>query len=92
MNKKEIIMQTAARAAVTKKDAVRVVDAFLSVIGDVLEQGGEASIPDFGKFKTRFVAEHTARNPQTGESVLVPDKNVVVFKPFANITYYSQKM
>ena len=49
-------------------------------------------IADFGKFKTRFVAAHTARNPQTGESVSVPDKTVVVFKPFANITFYSQKM
>ena len=84
MNKKEIIIETAAKASVSRKGAQKVVD--------VLEEGGEASIPDFGKFKTRFVAAHTARNPQTGESVSVPDKTVVVFKPFANITFYSQKM
>ena len=92
MNKKEIIIQTAAKASVSRKEALKVVDAFLGVIGDVLEEGGEVSIPDFGKFKTRFVAAHTARNPQTGESVSVPDKTVVVFKPFTNIMFYSQKM
>ena len=51
MNKKEIIIETAAKASVSKKEALKVVDAFLGVIGDVLEEGGEASIPDFGKFK-----------------------------------------
>ena len=92
MNKNEIITKTATKAAVSKKEALRTIDAFLGVIGDVLDQGGEAAIPDFGKFKSRFVGAHMARNPNNGEAVYVPDKRIVVFKPFANITYYSKKL
>ena len=35
MNKKEIIIETAAKASVSRKEALKVVDAFLGVIGDV---------------------------------------------------------
>ena len=92
MNKNEIITKTAAKAAVSKKEALKTIDAFLGVIGDVMDQGGEAAIPDFGKFKTRFVGAHMARNPNNGEHIFVPDKRIVVFKPFVNITHYSQKL
>ena len=36
MNKKEIIIETAAKASVSRKEASKVVDAFLGVIGGSL--------------------------------------------------------
>ena len=38
-------------------------------------------IRDFGKFTTKLRDARTARNPQTGETIEVPAKYALTFKP-----------
>lgn len=60
-------------------------DSFLSVICNGLDVDKKVTIVNFGCFKVVTQNERTARNPQTGETVHVPAKTVVKFKPADNL-------
>lgn len=66
---------------VPKKDAARVVDAFLSAVKDSLAARNNIEIRGFGSFKVRERKARLARNPRTGDSVRVPDRFTPSFKP-----------
>jgi len=55
--------------------------AILTQMSDALAQGERIEIRGFGSFNVRHHAPRLARNPKTGESVDLPAKTVVHFKP-----------
>lgn len=59
----------------------KIVDLFFGQITQKLADGGRVEIRGFGAFSTREREERAGRNPRTGESVAVPAKKVVYFKP-----------
>lgn len=81
MNKSEFISAIGNRTL--KKDAeVRtIIDAAMDIIREQLAAGENVAIPGFGSFEVRERAATTARNPQTGEPIDVPEKRVPAFKP-----------
>ena len=80
MNKREFIEAYAARTGMMKAEAKKNVDAFLELIKNTLTEGEEIVLPGFGKFEVKARSERMARNPQTGETVVVPASNAVHFK------------
>ena len=80
MNKKELVKLTAEKVEMTQKLTSEVVDAVFEVITDVLAQGEDVAISDFGKFVIVEKEAATRRNPATNEPVEVPAHNVVKFK------------
>lgn len=80
MNKREFIEAYAACAGMTKAEAKKNVDAFLELIKNTLVEGEEIVLPGFGKFEVKERKERTARNPQTGEMIIVPAVKAVHFK------------
>lgn len=46
---------------------------------ELVKDGDKVTIQKFGIFKRKDVAARTARNPKTGEAVLVPAKSVIKF-------------
>lgn len=50
-------------------------------MSETLENGGTIEIRHFGSFSTRTRAAGAARNPKTGEAVMIPAKFKVHFKP-----------
>lgn len=58
-----------------------VVDTLLGAISDALVDGRRVEIRGFGSFGTRVRPGKLARNPRTGEPVLVAEKRVPFFKP-----------
>ena len=70
----------------TVAQATEIYDALFSVedgiIVNALMEDGEVKIPEFGKFVVATQSERVCRNPQTGEEIKVPEKNVVRFKAF----------
>lgn len=80
MNKKELIIATAAQTDFQKKDVELAVDAVFEQITNALVKGDEVNIPSFGKFSVKEKAARTARNPQSGETVEVPAKKAPAFK------------
>jgi nucleoid DNA-binding protein len=53
----------------------------LAAISKALSDGHHLEIRGFGTFKVRERRARRARNPRSGEEVLVPAKLVPVFKP-----------
>ena len=83
MTKADLVEQVheAIGPGVTKKDCAAVVDAFLNAVKKAIADGEHIEIRGFGTFKVRHRKPRVARNPRTGESVMVPARAVPIFKP-----------
>jgi DNA-binding protein HU-beta len=80
MNKKELAAALAEVKNTTKKEAGETVDALMELMVNTLSNGEDVELFGFGKFKLSTRKAYTARNPQTGEPIDVPEKRVVTFK------------
>jgi DNA-binding protein HU-beta len=85
MNKAELIDAIAAESKLTKADAQRALDAFLSVTSQALKKGDKLTLVGFGTFSVSQRAERTGRNPQTGKELKIAAKKVVKFKAGADL-------
>lgn len=81
MTKKQMIENLAQKLVMTKVNTGEIIDFIFDSIKDQIRNQEEVSIGGFGTFKVKNVKERQARNPKTGEKVLVPAKSKVVFKP-----------
>jgi len=68
----EMVNKIAEITGGTKKDAKAHLDAFKTAVVDSLEAGQDVQLKGFVSFTSKEVAEHEARNPQNGETVVVP--------------------
>jgi DNA-binding protein HU-beta len=81
MNKAELVADVAERISDSKMKAEEAVDAVFEAIRDALKRGDEVRLPAFGVFAVTDTAARKARNPQTGEEVIVPAGKRVRFRP-----------
>lgn len=81
MTKTELIKYVAESTNNTVKDTGIIVDEFISYIKKTLREHEEVVIHGFGRFDTKLRDPRTARNPRTGETIEVPAKYAVTFKP-----------
>ena len=80
MNKTELVSAIAEKAEVTKKDAEKVLGAFVDVVGDTLKKGDKIQLVGFGTFETRKRAAREGKNPQTGAKIKIAATTVPAFK------------
>jgi DNA-binding protein HU-beta len=80
MNKGELISAIAESAEMTKADAGRAVDAFVSVVTKALKKGDTVSLIGFGTFSVRKRAARVGRNPRTGEDIKIKASKTPAFK------------
>ena len=74
MNRSELVAALAERADVTRKDADAVLSAFAEIAGEVVRKGDEKiTVPGFLTFERTLRSARTARNPQTGEPIDIPE-------------------
>ncbi len=78
MNKTELIAAVADNAGLSKKDAGKAVDAFISVVSGALKAKDKVQLVGFGTFEVR--AARLGRNPQTGKEMKIPAVKVPAFK------------
>lgn len=81
MNKSELIQAIADEAELSKHDAARFVDAFISVVTQAMKDGKDVTLVGFGSFHTAQSAERKGRNPKTGETITIPATRAPKFKP-----------
>ena len=81
MNQSELIANVARATGISKADAERAVKATLNEIGDAIERKEEVNLAGFGTFRVEHRNARTGRNPQTGEAMDIPAKNVIKFSP-----------
>ena len=81
MNKKGLTNFVAEEASITKKDANVLIGVVLDGIKAGIVNEGKVTLVGFGTFSVVKRKARTARNPQTGEAIEVPEKMVPKFKP-----------
>ncbi|MBE99942.1 MULTISPECIES: HU family DNA-binding protein [Flavobacterium] len=85
MNKSELIDAMAADAGISKGAAKKALESFISNVGNALNEGKRVSLVGFGSWSVSERAAREGRNPQTGGTINIAAKNVVKFKPGAEL-------
>ena len=86
MNKAELIDAIASESGLTKADAKKALDGFVTATASALKTGDRISLVGFGSFSVSNRAARTGRNPQTGKEINIAAKNVVRFKAGAELS------
>lgn len=86
MNKAELVEAMAASAGLSKADAKRALDAFISNTTAALKKGDRVALVGFGSFSVSNRAARKGRNPQTGKEIQIEAKKVVKFKAGADLS------
>ena len=81
MTKKEIAIKIADETGIKQIVVKEVVQKTIDAMIEALAKGETLELRNFGVFKIKERKARTGRNPRTGESVPVPPKKVVTFKP-----------
>lgn len=81
MNKASLIGAVAEEAEISKTDAARAIEAFMSVVEQALKTGDTVSLVGFGTFSVRERAARTGRNPATGQTIQIKASRSPAFKP-----------
>ena len=85
MNNKELISALSKATGRKIAETAEWLDAFTSVVGNTLSEGGALSIHGFGTFEVRKKEERLSVNPVTKKRFLVPPKLTPVFKPASTL-------
>ncbi len=86
MNKNELVSAMAANSGLSKADAKRALDAFISSTSNALKNGDKISLVGFGSFSVQKRNARTGRNPQTGKEIKIAAKKVVKFRPGSELS------
>jgi integration host factor subunit beta len=86
MVKSELVLRLAARFKhLVQQDAEIAVNLIVGAMIDALAHGRRVEIREFGSFTLRERKARKARNPRTGESVNVPAKARIYFRPTGDL-------
>lgn len=83
--KASIVSRVAEAAGVSKRAAGNLVDLFAAILNSDLANNGVANIPGIGKLKLADRAARAGRNPRTGETLQIPARKAVRFRPSAGL-------
>jgi DNA-binding protein HU-beta len=81
MNKGDLVSKIAEAGDLGKNQANDVLNAVLDSISDALKSGDKVTLIGFGTFSVSEREARQGRNPQTGQTIQIPAKKVVKFKP-----------
>ena len=79
--RKEFINRVIDKSDLPKKDIEALIEAVFEAAEDTLIETGEVTLGKLGKIKTVKRAERKARNPKTGEEIIVPAKTAPKLSP-----------
>ncbi len=80
-NKGILAERVAQELNIPRRTAARVLDAVLDSIRDLLRGRGKVAVKGFGTFERKIRKGRAYKHPLTGESIDVPDKETILFKP-----------
>lgn len=81
MNKAELVAKIAEGAELTKAQAEKAINSFISETTAALTAGDKVTLVGFGTFSAVTRAARTGRNPQTGKSIKIAAKTNGKFTP-----------
>ena len=80
MTKADIVDVIASATGLTKVETEAVVDGFITTVINAMKDGKNIEIRGFGSFKVKKRKGRVARNPRTGQKVMVGEHFVPTFK------------
>ena len=80
MNKTELVAAVAEQADISKKDAEKVLKAFVDVVTEEMKKGEKVQLVGFGTFEVSERAAREGRNPQTGKPMKIEACKAPKFK------------
>ena len=87
MGKTELVEFIAAKAGLSKADALRAVDAFVDGVVEGLKKEGRVALVGFGTFNAKKREARDGINPLTKEPLHIPAKTVASFKAGSKLKY-----
>jgi len=78
--KKAIARSIQQRTSVSLKQANEFLELTIELIKATLANGEDVMISGFGKFKVNEKSARKGRNPQTGETMMLKPRKVIVFQ------------
>ena len=81
MSKTQLINKVAEKVGIKKRQVRAVINSMIESIKEALERGEKVAIVGFGTFALANRAAREGRNPKTVETLRIPEKKVVRFRP-----------
>jgi len=85
MGHKEIIESVAKQVGVRKEVAKKIIEAYWDTITTLLSQEKKVELKPYLKLALVKRTSRKARNPKTGEMIVVPEKTVVKITPYSKL-------
>jgi len=80
MTKAELVAKIASEVGLTKSQAEKALDGFISTVSGALSGGDKITLVGFGTFSVAARSAREGRNPRTGAKIKIPAKKAVKFK------------
>jgi len=80
VTKNDMVIEIAKKTGIEQQKVKQIVQMTLDGIIEILAVEQRIELRNFGVFEVRTRKARKARNPRTGEEVMVPSKKVVTFK------------
>lgn len=80
MNRTELVAKMAEKAEVSKKDAEKMLNAFIDTVEEAVKADDKVQLVGFGTFESRERTAREGKNPRTGEKITIPACKVPAFK------------
>lgn len=97
MNKTEMAKKLAKKAGLSQGQAADVLEIVFSaqpgkgIIATALDADDKVTVPGFGTFSAKRRGKRQGRNPATGETITIPAKKYVHFKPGKTLRERAEK-
>ncbi len=87
--KRKVLVEKISENVREKPGVVQVIlREFVKVLAEALKNGETVTISGLGQFKTKVTKPKIGRNPKTGETVPIPERKKVSFRPTEWIRKY----
>lgn len=86
MNKSDLIDAIASDAGISKTAAKAALESVTNNVTSTLKEGGKVSLIGWGTWSVSKRPAREGRNPQTGATIQIAEKNIVKFKPGASLS------
>lgn len=80
MNKKDLIEQIAIKTGIKQSMVKTIINSFIDQATETLKEGEQVVFQGFGTLTPWKQTERPARNPQTGEPVMIKPRTSVKFR------------
>ena len=89
--KSDLVDRVYEAVGFTRQEAMEAVDILLDQIKIALGRGENVRVTGFASFNVREKKARTARNPRTGETVNIPQRKALSFKPSKQLLLSTNK-